>query len=383
MSHLLQVLLVRQPTTDESLRLARRLAVSGPAPYVIQTIGQLVRSTKSPKRSLYESMDHLIVVHRAAPRPDGEHLTLASLADADMVLVGLFGTERGARHEGTLSARPTAGRTDAEVNEAVRLALAAIKAEMPSHLDPETSFIMYASCPTPIVNYIIKEMPLLWDDHLYEMYASDKAPTQFGVHMGSSWVDEQTGETFFVDRIRVSDIDYVSASQCLLGQERIVLTLRARERCNQMLAEKTVDYDFDYLEFITQTYPFTELNCMIRAFPKGVDPPTASHEQGEPAAWVSTHHDLSIAALAIREAFRRRKLAAKCVEVVSHPQSEFMRTHFPALFGESTTPPVSFGMVKDGNVASIRTMEGCGFSKVEGVRFHWIGIKLASIPSVE
>ncbi|KAL2916554.1 hypothetical protein HK105_203987 [Polyrhizophydium stewartii] len=356
MSHPLQVLLVRQQTTDESLRLARLLAYSDAGPTVMPVVGQLFRSVITSRPCYNTPIDNVVVVHRAAPRPDGEPVTLASLADTDMVLVGLYGTARGdGDNRGTFSARPTAGRTEAETNEAVRLALAAIKAEMPSHLDPETSFIMYAGCPTPILDYIIKEMPLLWGDHFYDMYSSDKAPTQFGVHMGSSWVDEQTGETFFVDRIRVSDIDY-------------------------MLAEKTVDYDFDYLEFITQTYPFTELNCMIRAFPKGVDPPTASHEQGEPASWVSTHQDFSIALLATRDKFRRRKLAAKCVEVVSRLQLEFMRKHGLDVFGPNI---LSFGFVKDGNVASIRTMEGCGFIKVKEPRFMWIGIKLASIPSVE
>ncbi|KAL2916550.1 hypothetical protein HK105_203983 [Polyrhizophydium stewartii] len=354
MAAALKVLLVRNPTTAETLRLARVLAHAGRGPMAMTVIGQLMRSTLSVKRTYPSDVDHLIVVHRAAPRPDGEPVTLATLADADMVLVGLFGSEVGDNPEGTFSARPTAGRTEAEVNEAVRLALAAIKAEMPSHLDPEKSFIMFHCCPTPIMDYIIKEMPLLWDDHLYEMYASDKAPTQFGVHMGSSWVDEQTGETFFVDRIRVSDIDY-------------------------MLAEKTVDYEFDYLEFITQTYPFTELNCMIRAFPKGVDPATASHEQGEPAAWATSHQDFSIGLLATRDKFRRRKLAAKCVEVVSHLQIEFMRTHFPTVFDDGAMPLHSFGMVKHGNDASVRTMESCGFRKVEGHHFQWIGIKLSSI----
>ncbi|KAL2916562.1 hypothetical protein HK105_203995 [Polyrhizophydium stewartii] len=350
----LQVLLAKPPTADEAFRLARLLSISGAGPSVMLVVGQLLRLAVVQGPNCCTPIDNLIVVHRSAPRPNGEPVTLATLADADMVLIGLYGTKHGGMDEGTFSAHPTAGRTEAEVNEAVHLALAAIKAEMPSDVDKDKTFILYAGCPIPTLGYIKRHMSLLWEDHPYDLVVADHAVLQFGVRVGSSWVDDETGETFVIGRIQKDDVKHV-------------------------ISAKTVEYDQEYVEFVTQTYPFTELNCMIRAFPKGIDPATASHEQGEPVSWVVTHHDLSSGLSATRDKYRRRKLAAKCIEIVIQLEIEFMRKHGTRVFGNGGIEPMTHGYVRDGNFGMLRMLESCGFRKVEGGRLRWIGIKLSSI----
>ncbi|KAI8928353.1 hypothetical protein BC831DRAFT_448951 [Entophlyctis helioformis] len=176
---------------------------------------------------------------------------------------------------------------------------------------------------------------------------------RFHLKMGDSWVDANTGETFVLDTIMDSDIPTI-------------------------MSHMTVPYNRAYLDYITKTAPFGRLNCVIRSYPAGTDPVTASQSPstlGEPVSWGLRHYELSLGLLATKDSHRGRGLAARAVEVLTDLARSFLADEF----GDADIVP-SIAFIKYDNHASRSVMQSCGYTLSETGEYKWVGVGVRSIP---
>ncbi|KAJ8322789.1 hypothetical protein O5D80_008320 [Batrachochytrium dendrobatidis] len=316
---------------------------------VIKLIGQLLRSSCSTTPCYMTLVDSVCVLLR-----DDEHNSkptdILSIKPSQVVLISMIGCDKSMINENDGTANFCMFSADPnEQKQAIQMLLSTIKLAMQPCNEPYQSITIHG-CPLIYKPFVDTLVSYKWKSDVYHMYVTKSPINKYNVAIGDCWVDDTTGETFVIDHIKESDIPAI-------------------------MLERTVDYGVDYVRFATLEYPLSQLNCVIRVFPKGVDP-VSNPSLGVPVSWAASHHDFQIGMLATIDSYRRRSLAAKCVEVVSQLQLHFLKSNFETLLGDSI---LSFGFVKEGNDASAAVMEQCGYSRYEQDQFQWLGVNAMDI----
>ncbi|KAH6599057.1 hypothetical protein BASA50_003266 [Batrachochytrium salamandrivorans] len=357
----LHVLRCTAPLYDEAAHLIRMLLATPDMPIALPLIGHMLHSICSTDPSSDSSsnpssdpssdpVDDLYVLYSGCAKP--ADASLLTLEETQVVLIAMAGEDHKGNSDTGFSAVFAVRTRNEQLRQvAVQLLLQSVKTMMHSKAKGDQGLTLSA-CPMSCLPFVDTMATYNWLGGIYHLFMANAPTARYNVAIGSSWVDEVTGETFVIDRLQASDIPSV-------------------------MAEVTVNYSRHYVDLIGLSYPCSEMNCVIRAFPPGVDPTLSSRLVGKPVSWAMTHDDLQLGVLATVDAYRNRKLAARCVEVVSRLQMTFLRSRFGDLLCDGF--PVIYGFVKNGNTASSSVMEGCGYRRTVQDQFQWLGVNASSL----
>ncbi|KAI8928374.1 hypothetical protein BC831DRAFT_449003 [Entophlyctis helioformis] len=366
----LRLLCLTAATRDERLRLVSVLKQTPGTHKAALLIGHLLRAC-IPGSSTAASGDTLFVVYRCPPldtatgSDDGGagagaevQVDVASIAAdriAAVASVGLVDPEE--LNPGGVCNLVLCSPDSADTRDVLHVILDGVRRRIDLSSVAEGSFVdlMVPGLPVALIP-VIESLPVTfnWIGDAYSIYKSNGEPKRrFHLKMGDSWVDANTGETFVLDTIMDSDIPTI-------------------------MSHMTVPYNRAYLDYITKTAPFGRLNCVIRSYPAGTDPVTASQSPstlGEPVSWGLRHYELSLGLLATKDSHRGRGLAARAVEVLTDLARSFLADEF----GDVDIVP-SIAFIKYDNHASRSVMQSCGYTLSETGEYKWVGVGVRSIP---
>ncbi|KAJ3290340.1 hypothetical protein HDU79_003364 [Rhizoclosmatium sp. JEL0117] len=184
---------------------------------------------------------------------------------------------------------------------------------------------------------------VIWSGKPYDMYILDDSVNVDGFEIGHEWVDEKSGRRFVMDKLEKSDRDL-------------------------MKKYTTVDYRDSYYDLLLEHPVLSGLTRCVREI---------TGDQKHAVSWSVVHPNLSVGLTTTVPESMRMGLAGIAVKSLLVVYREAVsRVWNQGLPGDGLVPMRPYCFIFHDNVASQKLYEGTlGFRKVEGVEYHWFGVK--------